>query len=116
MAAETVTVCSKLPWGIWAEVKGVRAFHINGAKAVDHTGEAFLLEGYGLTPGVDKAAYDAWVAEVGDFAPLVNGSIFAAAANKAADEAKEMASDVKSGLEQKPEDELVPQVYGKLDT
>lgn len=107
MAAETVTVCSKLPFSLWAEVKGQRAFLINGAKAEDAFGEAFLLPGYGMTPNVDKAAYDAWVNEVGeDYKPLETGAIFATTPAKALDESNEMAGDVTSGFEQKTEKEL----------
>jgi hypothetical protein len=105
--ANTVTVCSKLPFGFWAEAKGGKVkFHINGAKGIDVTGEAVLTPGYGLTPNVPKADFDAWKAEAVDFAPLLNGSIFASEPNKAVDEAKEMDGEVSSGFEQKSPEEL----------
>jgi hypothetical protein len=106
MAAHTVTVCSKLPFDLVAEVKG-KSFTIKGAKGADPvTGEAILLPGYGLTLGVGKDTYDAWVADAKDFAPLANGAIFAETADKAAAAAEEMAAEVKTGLEQKSSDEL----------
>ncbi|MBF5091286.1 hypothetical protein F1640_14960 [Novosphingobium sp. NBM11] len=107
-AANTVTVCSKLPWDFIAEAGG-KAVVFAGAKAIDPVDgkTPFLIEGYGLTPGVDAEWFDLWQAEVTpEFGPLKNMSIFAEAPAKAADASKEIAKSVKSGLEQKTDAEV----------
>ncbi|NML93799.1 hypothetical protein [Novosphingobium olei] len=108
----TVTVCSKLPFDFKAEFGGTSVV-FNGAKGVDVTGEPVLLEGYGMTPGVDSEWFEGWKKDAAEFPAVVNGVIFASAANKAQDEAKELAGEVKSGLEQKSADELGVEVSVK---
>lgn len=107
-AANTVTVCSKLPWDFIAEAGG-KSVTFAGAKAIDPIDDrtAYLTAGYGLTPGVDAEWFDLWQAEVTpEFGPLKNMAIFAEAPAKAADAAKELAKSVKSGLEQKSDAEV----------
>lgn len=114
MAGNTVTVCSKLPFGFTAECGGKKVtFH--GARGRDVTGDLVLTPGYGMTRGIDADWFAAWAKEVGDFAPLANGSIFAAEESKAQDEAAEMAPEVQSGFEQKTAEELGVEVVEKDD-
>lgn len=109
----TITVCSKLPFDFVAEFGGV-SVTIKGARGVDPTtGDPILLPGFGLTQGVDADWFAKWKEASADFPALVNGVIFAAAANKAADEAKELDSVVTSGLEQKSPEELGVEVAEK---
>ncbi len=110
----TLTVCSRLPFHFVAESAGKKVT-FNGAKATDITGDQVLIDGFGLTPGIDADWFDGWAKEAGDFAPLASGVIFTAAANKAADEAKELAPEVKSGMEQKSPEELGVQAMPKED-
>lgn len=100
-AANTVTVCSKLPFGFVAEFGGKKVTF----RGVGH-GEEGLSDAYGLTPGVDADWYAGWVKDAGDFAPLQSGVIFSSADNKAADESAEMQGDIASGLEQKSAEDL----------
>lgn len=108
-SSDVVTVCSKLPFDFRAEAGG-KTVVFNGAKGFDVTGEAVLLGGFMLTPGVPKDFWDAWVEQAGDFAALANGTIFAADPAQALDESKELDPEVTTGLEQKSEDELGVQV------
>lgn len=106
MAAETVTVCSKLPFDFIAEVEGVKV-KFAGAAATDAFGERHLTSNFGLTHGVDATFYAKWKKEMGDFAPLKNGSIFAeSTAEKAKGASKERKADIKSGFEQKTPEEM----------
>jgi hypothetical protein len=101
----TVTVCSRLPFNFVAEFAGKKVV-FNGSKGKDITGEAVLIDGFGLTTGVDSEWFDGWAKEAHDFVPLQTGVIFTAAPANAADEAKELAPEVKSGLEPKSPEEL----------
>lgn len=112
-AASTITVCSKLPFDFVAEAGG-KTVRFRGAKSVDPvTGEPYLTGGYGFTPDVDAAWFEAWKKEVGDFRALQTGAIFASDASKAQDEAKEMAPEVRTGLEQKTPDQLGVEVVAE---
>ena len=102
----TVTVCSKLPFGFVAEFAG-KSVTFNGARMLDPvTKDPILIDGYGMTHGVDADWFTGWKESVGNFPPVLNGAIFAAAANKADAEAAERAPEVSTGLEQKSSDEL----------
>lgn len=88
-----VTVGCKLPNGIIIQHGGKRAT-IKGANA------ALLIGGHGITEGVDKELFDAWMKAYADYAPVKAGLIFAHDnAKSTAAEAKEKA-DNKSGFEQ----------------
>ena len=100
MAAETVTVASKLQLGLQLQLQtpyavseevfggGVRdktryrktgkVVVINGC-AMDRgsPSDKQLVGGFALTPGVDKAFWDEWVAQHQGFPPLEKGEIFA---------------------------------------
>lgn len=102
----TVTVASKLPFDFIAEVGDVKVT-FKGATVTDGMGEKFLSGGFGLTPDVDEDFYLQWLERVGDFAAVKNGAIFAEASVEAAKGAsEERKKQVKSGLEQKTEEEL----------
>ena len=107
-AATTVTVCSKLPWDFVAEAAG-KSVVFAGAKEIDPIDgrTPFLTGGYGLTPGVDAGWFELWQAEVTpEFGPLKSMAIFAEVPNKAEDAAKELKKSVKSGFEQKTDEEV----------
>lgn len=102
----TVTVCSKLPFDFVAECAGV-SVTFAGARGIDPaTGDKYLIDGFGMTPGVDADWFALWAEEAADFMPLKNGVIFAAAATKAADESKERKKSTRSGMEQKSTESL----------
>ena len=107
---QTVTVACKLPNGLHMEIARdgqpkVR-FTLNGARRrVDANNRELNVEAhdvaftYGLTHGIPKDFWDAWIAENEHYGPVANGLIFAQA--KEAD-SKAMArerKDLKSGLE-----------------
>lgn len=111
----TVTVCSKLPFDFIAEHAGKKVTFLGGKAISADTGDFYLTGGYGMTNNVDKAWFDGWAEAAGDFAPLVNGAIFAEAQNKAEDAARERKKSVRTGLEQKSEHELGVMAVPKED-
>jgi hypothetical protein len=90
--AVQITVGCKLPNGLHLDVGGVRV-------SVKGTNASSLVGGHGITPGVDKAFFDAWLAVHKDSAVVKKGLIFAhEKENSAQAMAKERARN-KSGLE-----------------
>lgn len=113
MAVDTLTVACKLPTGLIATlcepatlmetpagktaiagaVKAEMMFRGPGAQRRMESGGQTLGEhplvvgGFGLTPEVPKAFWDAWVIENKDYAPLKNGFIFALGGDGARKEA-----------------------------
>lgn len=89
----TVTVASKLPWGYYARVEDTTV-HFNGA---NHESS---IAGYGMTRGVDAAFFEAWKAANTALPAATNGTIFAMNKDDSAQaQAREISSDVKTGLE-----------------
>jgi len=114
--AATVTIACKLPAGLVLEMpkggpfNGRRVTLLGGRIVRDDNGmpisDRTTPGGFGLTFGVDKDFWDAWLALHKEFPPVVKGAIFAM--DKPADAtamAKEMA-DVKTGLEPKDPEKL----------
>ena len=90
--AETVTVGCKLPNGLILEI-GDYKVALNGANS------SLVVGGYGLTEGVDKDAFEQWLAVHAAQPYVRNDLVFAQAkTNSAQAKASENAS-VKSGLE-----------------
>jgi hypothetical protein len=81
-----------LPQGIHLDHEGVRVT-LNGSNSTE------IIGGHGITQGVDKDFFEAWMARHKDFEPVVQGLIFAheKPANVIA-EAKEKTNN-KSGFE-----------------
>ncbi|MDK1195306.1 hypothetical protein QMW88_04050 [Cronobacter dublinensis] len=106
--AETVVVGCKLPNGLIVEQGGYRVT-LNGANTSN------VIGGYGLTDGVDKDAFEKWLAVHKDQPYVKNELVFAQAkANSARDKAKENAK-VKTGLEGLPQDKPVDGVVKDED-
>ena len=87
--AETVVVGCKLPQGLIITIgrrgtpqdKGTRDAQL----VIDNPGVQLRLfgsyapgavEGFGMTPNVDKAAFTGWLKEHADWAPVKNGLVF----------------------------------------
>lgn len=88
----TVTVGCKLPHGLIIEVEGKRV-KLHGANT------SRVVGGYGLTPGVDKDFFDAWLKLSATSVVVKRGLIFAQDnPGKAEGQAKEQA-EIRSGLE-----------------
>jgi hypothetical protein len=101
--AETVTVGCKLPNGLVLEHQGTTVT-LKGFRHPD----ARIIGGYGLTEGVDKDFFDAWLAAHADQPYVKKELVFAQGkANSAADKAKDQ-KEVKSGLEPLPQDKPMP--------
>lgn len=66
----TVTVGCKLPHGLILEVGKVQV-------AINGENKAVIAGGHGVTEGVDKEFWDAWVAAHPNYKPLTSGLIFA---------------------------------------
>lgn len=99
--AEVVTVGCKLPNGLVVEIDGYTVT-LNGANSSQ------VIGGYGLTEGVDKAAFDKWLKTHASQPYVKNELVFAQAkTNSAQDKAQENAS-VKTGLEGLPQDKPAP--------
>lgn len=95
--AEVVTVACKLPNGLQIEQDGY-VVTIKGAN------DSNLVGGYGITEGVDKDAFEKWIAVHADQPYVKNELVFAQAkTNSAQSKAAENAT-VKSGLEGLPQD------------
>lgn len=95
--AEVVTVACKLPNGLQIEQDGY-VVTIKGAN------DSNLVGGYGITEGVDKDAFEKWIAVHADQPYVKNELVFAQAkTNSAQSKAAENAM-VKSGLEGLPQD------------
>ena len=96
-----VTVGCKLPNGIHLDHMGKRVT-LNGSNS------SSLIGGHGLTEGVDKEFWDAWLADHKDFDPVKQGLIFAHEkdANTKA-EAKEK-TNTKTGMEPLDADKPAP--------
>jgi len=95
--AEVVTVACKLPNGLQIEQDGY-VVTIKGAN------DSNLVGGYGITEGVDKDAFEKWLAVHADQPYVKNELVFAQAkTNSAQSKAAENAT-VKSGLEGLPQD------------
>lgn len=91
---QTVTVGCKLPNGLILEVAG-KAIQINGANS------SRIIGGYGLTEGIDKDFFDAWLKQNAGLSFVKNGMVFAQSkSTDAIAEATEKA-EVKTGLEPK---------------
>lgn len=89
---DTVIVGCKLPHGLEVQIGG-KTVVLNGANS------STIVGGYGLTPGVDKAAFDEWLATYADFPAVQKELIFAQATEKsAAAQANEQAAE-KTGFE-----------------
>ena len=98
--AEVVTVACKLPNGLQIEQDGY-VVTIKGAN------DSNLVGGYGITEGVDKDAFEKWLAAHADQPYVKNEMVFAQAkTNSAQSKAAENAT-VKSGLEGLPQDKPV---------
>ena len=107
ITSDTVAVASKLPFDFIAETSDGTKHTFFGGKTKDAFGDMLLTDGYGITSGVPADWYLKWSEEVGDFAPLKNGTIFIAnTADKAKDAARERKADVKTGLGQKKAEDL----------
>ena len=90
--ADTVIVGCKLPHGLETQMGGVTVV-LNGTNSTD------IVGGYGLTYGVDKAAFEQWLIDYANFEPVKREMIFANATEKSAKAEAIEKSDEKSGLE-----------------
>lgn len=103
--AEMVTVGCKLPNGLMLEV-GPKQVQVAGWR----NNAVKIVGGYGLTQ-VEKAFWEAWLAEHGQQPYVKNGVIFAQdKANSAAAQATEQKT-VKSGLEPLPQKNPAPGIH-----
>ncbi len=99
--AGTVTVGCKLPNGLHLD---------HGGKRVTLKGinSSSVLNGHGITHGVDKDFFEAWMKAHKDDAPVKSGLIFAHASESSVrDEAKEKEKS-KSGFERLDPDKPAP--------
>lgn len=124
--ADTITVASKLPNGLHLDLQTVigndpargdivkrdRFATLKGAelpRGTDHKNDVTyqnVVGGFALTPGVDKAKFEAWLKQNAEMPAVKNGLIFAhASGNSARAEATEKAA-LKHGFE--PVDPAAP--------
>lgn len=90
--AGTVIVGCKLPHGLEAQIAG-KTVVLNGSNS------ATIIGGYGLTQGVDKDGFEAWLLAYADLPYVKNELVFAQeSAKSAAAQATENAAE-KTGLE-----------------
>lgn len=93
---ETIVIACNLPHGLCITQPGQPDININGA---NHR-SAREAGGFGITEGVDKDSFDAWVSLNSKFPPLVNGSILMQPTRARAEDAgEEREGDVMTGFE-----------------
>ncbi|HKJ95379.1 MAG TPA: hypothetical protein VKA32_07100 [Gammaproteobacteria bacterium] len=102
----TVTVGCKLPNGLHIDYQGKRVT-LNGS----HSNS--IIGGHGLTQGVDRDWFNAWLKDYAEFAPVKKGLIFAHEDRPSVEaEAREKEGE-KTGLEGiNPEDKTDPRMQG----
>lgn len=118
MAGDTVTVACKLPGGLHAHLlldDGAKVFVTfagSGAERrlqrADDAGRPITVDpdmvgsvrgGFGLTPNVDKAWWDAWLKQNGEYPPVKKGLIFASAQHASAIAKTKDHAEIRNGLE-----------------
>jgi hypothetical protein len=99
--SETLTVGCKLPIGLVLEQGGYKV-ELNGSSS------SLVVGGYGLTEGVDKDAFEKWLAAHKEQPYVKKELIFAQAKLNSAQSKASENSGVKSGLEGLPQDKPAP--------
>ncbi|MGC4218081.1 hypothetical protein VSX44_03675 [Citrobacter freundii] len=95
--SELVTVGCKLPNGLVIEHEGY-VVELNGSNS------SLVVGGYGLTEGVDKDAFEKWIAAHKDQPYVKKELVFAQAKTNSAQAKASENAKVKSGLEGLPQD------------
>lgn len=134
---ETVTIASKLQLGLELQLQepyeAQQELHTGAIRTETRyrkTGEPVVIQGcavprgephekhivggFALTHGVDKAFWDAWLAQHRNFPPVVNGEIFAYVKPEAAAGTAKERAEIKSGAEPIDPDNLPNEFKAKV--